>query len=271
MKAELQKLENEINSYIKAGDQLWREIAKRLTRIRDEKLWADEHKTFKAYVEDRWGKQRTWAYQLIKSNVVVKQLTESVSKNEASTAVDTLSEAAARQLGRVPEEKRAEVIDIIVQSKKAITETTVKEAAIVVAKPPKEEDDMGTIIPEPILPLWHRRQEIQELITRAKSLRSDIQAKWDAGDFNISQDIVHRLTLVHGQLTDAMPEVVCGVCEGNVPDKGCSICGSTGFQSKDSYKRKICSEDRTIREKVIQQRKLNASPRLSAAMPRLNP
>lgn len=272
MPNQLQKLVTEINQYIAAGDTLWRQIAKRLILIREQKLWAVEHKSFKAFVESEWGKKENWAYQLMRSDAVVQELTDSaaIPRNSPVTI------RAARAIENVPQEKRAKVVEVAIKNG-AITSKSVKQAVeqIVPHKKEVEEDDMGTIIPEECLPIWHRRNEIKELFQKVRTIYSYIEQTQNGNDklFDaINKNCLYKLESAWQELKRAYPEVVCGACEGHIPKGGCTVCRSTGFQTKEHYKTSIAIEFRRMREASIEERKSkHAAKGLSAASARLNP
>ena len=71
--------------------------------IRDKKLYLIENDTFDEYCREKWGWNRRYAYNLIESSEVVKALPENV-RNCAQ------NEGQARELSKVPETERVEVI-----------------------------------------------------------------------------------------------------------------------------------------------------------------
>lgn len=77
------------------------QVGDALATIRDERLYRSSHVTFEAYARERWGMERTRAYQLIDAAEVTASL---------STIVDTpkpANEAQARPLAKLkskPEE-----------------------------------------------------------------------------------------------------------------------------------------------------------------------
>lgn len=73
-----------------------------LYRIRDSQSYKHKYSTFEDYCQERHGWTRQRGNQLIDAAKVVGTLT---------TNVDTLNEAQARELGRVPEPLRAEVLE----------------------------------------------------------------------------------------------------------------------------------------------------------------
>lgn len=278
MKQELAVIEKEIEVLIERGTKVWQRIADLLMKVRDKELWKEDHKSFKSYVEERWGRTPTWAYQLMKSRMTVKELAEKVTQVTASNVDNPRSnklvveEKAARTLSRMSEERREEVSGHIDFSK-PITEAAV-EQAVQAAKPAKVvvEDEMGTIIPESAVPLWERRGEIAALIRRLYDTKHDIVDRQKNDDVlykSITQNCLDKMSLVTNELRSSYPEVVCGSCEGRVPKSGCGTCRSTGFQSRKDYDRLTPVEDQNIRKAAIESRK-HAAPRLSTTVSRLN-
>ena len=82
--------------------QTFMEVGMALATIRDKRLYQAKYATFEDYCHQRWSLSRSRAYQLMAAADVV------------STIVDTglpapANEGQARELARVPAEKRAEV------------------------------------------------------------------------------------------------------------------------------------------------------------------
>lgn len=126
---------------------------------------------------------------------------------------------------------------------------------------PKTEDEMGTIIPDPILQIWERRHEIQHLAQMLSDVKCEIERHRKQEDplfMKIDQSAIARLEQIHFVLVRAIPYCVCGQCEGRLellPDKCCGACKSTGFMSAEEYKRLIPEEKQSIRKKGIELRR----------------
>jgi hypothetical protein len=128
-------------------------------------------------------------------------------------------------------------------------------------KPTPVEDDMGCIIPEPLLPIWNRRQEIQDLMTAVSLVKCTIEQGREDEDMllmKIPQGALDKLESAYSYLKDAKPFCVCGICEGRLetkPDRFCKSCDSTGIMSENQYNRLVPEEARKIRKLAIAQRK----------------
>ena len=99
----------DLEGIIEAGMKTFVEVGAAIRLIRDKRLYRTTHSTFEDYCQDRWDWSRQRASQLIVAADVVAEL---------STVVDTppTNERQARELGRVPQEKRAEVWETAVKS-----------------------------------------------------------------------------------------------------------------------------------------------------------
>lgn len=88
-------------SIIARGQKTFVEVGNALAAIRDGKLYRADFATFSAYCEARWNFKRNYANKLIASAAIVPELGTNVPTPS--------SEAVAREVARVPAEKRAEV------------------------------------------------------------------------------------------------------------------------------------------------------------------
>jgi len=74
----------------------------------------------------------------------------------------------------------------------------------------------------------------------------------------VDQSAIMRAEQLHHLLSNAMPSVVCGVCEGRLeilPGKACRSCNSTGLMSREQYDRLVPEEKQKIRARGIELRK----------------
>jgi hypothetical protein len=110
---------------IEAGQQTFVEVGLALTEIRDSKLYRADFETFDQYCQKRWGWSQKRASHLIIASEVVKMLPV-----KDSTIVE--NEGQARQLAKVPAEKRVEVLRVAKESG-PVTAKTIHEAAAIVA------------------------------------------------------------------------------------------------------------------------------------------
>lgn len=143
----------------------FREAGAALMRIRDGKLYRADHDSFEAYCEKRWGLTRRRAYQLIESSETVASLPEKVC-----TMVH--NERQVRELAKVPEEKRAAVLEAVADSGQKPTAKAIRDAARVIDVPTRETWEEPTPAPEPEPPREEERFHEEEPET-ARSNRPD--------------------------------------------------------------------------------------------------
>jgi hypothetical protein len=102
--ARLQDLEKVVDANIKG----YYEAGSALLAIRDERLYRKDFDTFDDYCRDKWGMSKSHANRLIEASEVVSTVTP--------IGVIPANEAQARELGKVPQEKRAEAWQKVVES-----------------------------------------------------------------------------------------------------------------------------------------------------------
>lgn len=76
---------------IEGGLQTFVDVGEALMEIRDERLYLESHRTFEAYLGDRWQMKQSRAYQMMDAARVVRAL-------PGSTNVEVRNEAVAREL-----------------------------------------------------------------------------------------------------------------------------------------------------------------------------
>lgn len=279
---ELTKIEQNRLSFLETvitqGEQTFVRVGQALMEIRDKRLYRKDYKSFDDYVQSKWFKGKRWATRMIAAALVVEEVTKDAS-SIGGPMVPKLgdiipNERTARELAKVPTEKRAKVVEAAAKTG-AVNVKTIAEAAKVVSKATTAVfyDDIGTPIPEQVLHIWDRREEIETLLRELAKVKHQIVNRHHENDplfRGINQNCLDKLTLVLTEINSAYPEVVCGSCEGRVPKTGCGTCRSTGFQSKRDYERLTPEEDKKIRKAAIESRR-NAAPRLPTAVSRLNP
>ena len=116
---------------IEDGQQTFVDVGNALAIIRDEKLYRERHKTFEAYCGEKWNFGKAYAYRLIESAIVVK----------TSPMGDKIaSERQARELGKVPENKRSAVMaSALHETGDNPTAGDIRAAAERLVTPPDEE------------------------------------------------------------------------------------------------------------------------------------
>jgi hypothetical protein len=109
----------ELEKIIEAGRQTFIEVGTALAEIRDSRLYKADFKTFEDYCIHKWGFKRAHAHRLIEAAGIAIDL---------SPVGDIPSERVAREIAKVPKEKREAVIKTAVaKSKFAGRELTTKD------------------------------------------------------------------------------------------------------------------------------------------------
>lgn len=244
------RVEAEIEDLILKGDAVWQSIAKRLQQIRDDKSWAIDNKSYRHYIQARWGKTEQWAYQLIRSRTAVNQIAD--KKPEAKQLFS--SEGAARELAKVPEEKRAKVVEVVTTSGAPVTAKTIKAAAqsIKTKEPIKVLDQTGYPIPEDLLEIWDRSSEVQHILTSLSKLKGDLEQAQKSEDplwiGIVFSAVLADLSKVWTGIAEAKPYCVCTQCQGRFPEK-CVFCKGKGLISKFKFQTQTPEEMRELRTK----------------------
>jgi ParB-like chromosome segregation protein Spo0J len=120
------------------------------------------------------------------------------------------------------------------------------------AKPKKQPalvDSLGIEIPSPLLPLWARRGEVQDLLTALIRVKSALTSADEQADklfhgCNPSQTIAH-LERAYAEIAAAKPWCVCPMCQGD----GCRLCGGRGLLGEHYYKHAVPEKIRASHEK----------------------
>ena len=96
-------------------------------------------------------------------------------------------------------------------------------------------DSLGRHVPADLAPLWHRRQEVQDVLTTLSRVRSTIRQAQESQDplwaeTNFSSVLAH-LDQAYTAVDATKPYVVCPMCQGI----GCRACRERGLLGKYRY------------------------------------
>lgn len=223
----LRKLE----ATIEKGVATFIEVGLALRSIRDEKLYREQHKTFEKYVSERWGFDRSRAYQFIDAAEVKQNLSTIVDKNERVAEIN--KESQLRELVDVPEENLQEVVEKAAEiaGDEPITAKVIKQA--------KAEIEYEDVPDEP--PPTKKLSKAEEAIENAHHIGAVRQLVYGLITAMKAVAVVDGTELYHArlkrllQLVEPLPAAiracepyrVCGNCNG----KGCSQCGNHGWVS----------------------------------------
>ncbi|MCC5805457.1 MAG: hypothetical protein JJU00_03925 [Opitutales bacterium] len=85
---------------IAKGIDTFKKVGEALARIRDGRLYRESHTTFEEYCRERWNMKRAHAYRMITAAEVASPIGDKIT-----------AESQARELAKIPEERRAEVVE----------------------------------------------------------------------------------------------------------------------------------------------------------------
>lgn len=214
-------------SAIRQFDQAHKLAEQALIQIRDKKLYRP-YKTLREFCQKTFGWSERRTQQVLAAEKVVAALPD-----KKRTMVRT--ERQARELARVPEERRVEVLDAASDNGE-VTAKSIRTAATKVTTWPK--DKSGIDIPPSALPFWNRRQEVRDILNDISNARSAIRNISDDDKLYHSvriRNIEGELDSAYNQLKGALPEHVCGYCKG-VKSSQCRACKGTGVMSEFLWK-----------------------------------
>lgn len=131
-------------------------------------------------------------------------------------------------------------------------------------KPPIELDEIGIPIPEDGIPFWHRREEIQKLLTQISHIKCTVENAKNSDDpmfARVSNAVIAELERVYAHIMEAKPYAVCTTCMGRftVQPKGCSFCGDKGLISKWQWETQSRKEVKEMRMKMAAKRACTTS------------
>ncbi len=83
----------------------WQAMAGALSEVKARRLYREDHKSFKEYLAKRWNISRSHAYRLVNAHKTSEKLSPT-----GDTAIPATNERQLRELVKVPEDKRADVL-----------------------------------------------------------------------------------------------------------------------------------------------------------------
>lgn len=230
-----------------------------LAEIRDDKLYREEFDTFEEFCEKTYQIGKSQTYRLIEAHEVRKSLGKLGEK--------ITSEKQARALAEYSPEERKEIVKEISKNGPVTTEKIANfqcqpsrnvspqgdfSKDKTKEKPLIELDATGYPIPPEALEFWHRRQEIQDLMTTVSKAKTLIERAREEGDplfTRINQSATNNLSMAFQHIVEAKPYAVCLYCQGHhTLNGGCRHCLGMGVVSQFFYEKKSREEDRKIRE-----------------------
>ena len=251
----------ELEKTIGRGQKTFVEVGLALAEIRDLRLYKREYSNFAEYCQKKWGWTRQYVNYQIAGAKVKAELPEKVA-----TIVAT--EAQARELGKIPADDRAGVVQAIVDEGKPVT---AKEIRRHLAPPPMQPngaqgtarptppppsqvvDATGWPIPTQLIPLWNRSGEVQEMLTVLSRVKGALRSAQENKDMLFAEvcfsSALSQLDQAWTDIKTAKPFAVCPTCQGQLPDK-CTLCRGRGLISEHRWNMCVPREDKEFRFKA---------------------
>lgn len=254
----LQRLEKTIE----AGRKTFVDVAKALSEIRDGRLYRSQYVTFEEYCRERWNFTRQYVNQLIAGADALKSLPPNLE-----TIVSKPGQA--RELAKVPEEKRVEVVKEAAANGH-VTAKSIQSAAKKYLPPPPivnpkklpvpdrkaapaVVDKTGYPVPAALIPLWERGYEALTDLNQLSHLKAKyerLQTEKDPLYVEVNkQRVFAQLSQVWTDIKTAVPFAVCTACQGKTPD-ACTLCKGRGLISEFVWKHSVPEEVKAMRKKL---------------------
>jgi hypothetical protein len=205
--------------------------ANALAQIRDKKLYRP-HATLKEFCRRECG----WTEQRLFQIISFAKVRESLP-TETKQLLNR--ESHARELVKLPEEKRVEVLQEAHRNGE-ITAKSIRKAAEVSKQKDADEnvcDDLGYPVPKTALAYWNRKQEAKNVLAQISAARGQVKKllpddpMWSAVNLN---GVIADLNSAFNRFAAAIPAFVCPYCDGENVD-GCKCCKGKGVVSKFTW------------------------------------
>lgn len=233
---ELATLEQEI----KDGLQHFVSVGNALARIRDKRLYREKFKTFEAYCGKTFRFTTGRARQLMRAAGVTDQV-QADAAVKSGTIVPLLvpNEGVARELAKVPESDRVDVLAAASEGGKEPTAKDVRDAAAKqkASEPPPPVDAEGRPVPDvaEVRDAFAAVARFRDICNRLSQLKTEILKLADspAGTLIHRQQVAADATNLRRELVAAQPHAVCPYCLAAKPK--CSGCGGRGWVPRSLY------------------------------------
>ena len=237
-----------------------------LAEIKAEKLYIESgFTTWEDYTRERWSWTRQYATKYLGAAAVIAQLPESTAK--AVTSVN-----AANALRKVPSAMRPAVVEAAKGKDGKATEAAIKAATPKKLPPPPSKkkpankavpvipsgpkDETGVIIPPEVLPLWNRRDEVQQVLAYVSALRSKVEKAQAFKDVLFASvnfsSVMSALNQVYTDIKATKPYAVCPTCQGRLSDN-CGACKGLGLVGQFYWDACVPSEVKEMRKRILEQ------------------
>lgn len=257
----------ELEQIIYQGKSAFLAVGTALSEILKSKLYLESHSTFEDYLAQRWNLSRSYAYRLISASEINSDLSPigdtdgqencvspigdsgDTQSSVSPIGVTLTTESQYREIGKVPKEKRSEVIRraTAVAGGKTLTVKGIREAA-------REEmsgdnasivaDKLGRNVPRNLRAAYSRAGQIDALGRQLDQIkRKAIElAESPGGEFIPVQEIEITCKSLKSVIQQSRYWTSCPRCGS----KGCQRCKETGYFPISMRNRLSTSDKQTL-------------------------
>jgi hypothetical protein len=240
-----------LESIVAEGISSFVAVGEALKEIRDGKLYREAYKTFEKYVRDKWGFDKSRAYQLIDASEIKASLSTIVDKTQRASEIS--NEGQLREFRTVPVDLHGEVVEraaelagdgkITASDLKQARQEVLGEVTATLPEPSQDvwedvEDEPEPIKPSKPLPKTVMSQSPQELVASIHAagetllaLVKEVNRLSDqvGGEWIDCQEVETRAKALRKLIRGFAHWVDCPECKG----KGCGSCKKRGWLCAD--------------------------------------
>lgn len=226
-----------LEATIETGKQAFIEVGTALRDIRDSRLYRESHKSFDAYVQDRWSIKKTYAHDLINAVAVannVRNCGQNVVDGAVISSVPEIpNEAVARELAKAPKEEQAEVWEEVTSTAPKVTaaavRSVVEKRAATTESAAKTQPPLKPAYPPHVQEALDNARVGTDIIDDINSALRKVKALTKGSGLELllskHQQITSFLQSAKSAISTTIPDSVCPRCNG----KKCTQCGNYGW------------------------------------------
>lgn len=206
----------ELEAIIAKGVKTFAATGQALIEVNASKLYKQEYSSFDLYCKERWSLSKSRAYQLIEGAKVIESV---------HNCGHNLNEAQARELGKVPEEKRGKVLKEASKAGPPTAKKVAKAAAEILPGPEVEAEEVFDI-PALAEPYKLAARQLDGIRRNLKASYEDPDERKHVESFYGRVD--GYLHSARTAINQATPAKICPRCDGD----GCNTCQQSGYWTK---------------------------------------
>lgn len=227
-----------------------KEVQDGLREMIETKAYQKKYKTIAAFAEHEYGKSKTWIYEQIKA-VIPEENEQGLSEVEESRVrkTDSVADKEHKEsLAEVTEEPEKPAVHSADEKPREEAKPQ-NNGHVKAAKPPT--DVSGCVIPQRLLAIRERRQELQDAAhwaSKLKCLFEGLQTQDDVLFRHLKasgnlQTFMNGAATMHYTISKCLPDVVCPEC--GAKSDTCQYCFGSGWISEVTWNREwVKSNDR---------------------------